>query len=236
MKPALAAACLICLAASPAFAQGADADAAFHATTLSLQAEGEVAAAPDMASITLGVSTQAATAAEAMRLNADKMGAILAALRGKGLAEREIRTSNLSLGPQYVYAQNQPPKLTGYQASNDVTVTVRDLAKLGPAIDAVSAAGANQINGISFGLKEPLVAEDEARRAAVKALSAKAELYAQATGYRVVRLISLSEGGGAQPIQPRPMLAMAKASAPTPIEPGDLNVRIEVSAVYELAK
>ncbi len=113
---------------------------------------------------------------------------------------------------------------------------MRDLAKLGPAIDAASAAGANQINGISFGLKDAGVAQDQARRAAVKALTAKAELYAQATGYHVVRLVSLSEGGDAQPIRPRPMLAMAKTSAPTPIEPGDLDVRIEVSAVYELAK
>jgi hypothetical protein len=236
MKSALIAAFLICLAAPAAFAQGVDADAAFRATTLNLQAEGEVKAAPDMASITLGVTTQAPTAVEAMRLNADKMSAIIAALRDRGLAERDIQTSNLSLGPQYVYAQNQPPKLTGYQASNDVTVTVRDLPRLGSVIDAVSAAGANQINGISFGLKDPGAAQDEARRAAVKALSAKADLYAQATGCHVVRLVSLSEGGGQPQIQPRPVFAMAKAAAPTPVEPGELNVRIEVSGVYELAK
>ena len=140
MKSVLTAAILIGLAAPPALAQGVDADAVFHATTLSLQAEGEAKAAPDMASITLGVTTLAPSAAEAMRLNAGKMNAILAALRGQGLAERDIQTSNLSLGPQYVYLQNEPPKLTGYQASNDVTVTVRDLSRLGPAIDAVSAA------------------------------------------------------------------------------------------------
>jgi uncharacterized protein YggE len=171
-----------------------------------------------------------------MGLNADKMSAILKAVRGQGVAETDIQTANLSLNAQYVYAQNQPPKLTGYQASNDMTVTVRDLAKLGGVIDAVSAAGANQINGISFGLKDPQAAEDEARRAAVKALSAKADLYAQATGYRIVRLVNLSEGGGEAPMQPRPMFAMAKASAPTPVEAGELDVRIDVSGVYELAK
>ena len=236
MKPALAAVFLICLAAAPALAQGADADAAFHATTLSLQAEGEAKAAPDMASITLGVTTQAPSAAEAMRQNAEKMNAILSALRAQGLAERDIQTSNLSLGPRYVYAQNDPPKLTGYQASNEVTITVRELAKLGPAIDAVSSAGVNQINGISFGLKDPQGAEDDARRAAVKALTAKAELYAQATGYHVVRLVSLSEGGDEPPARPSPVFAMAKAAAPTPVEPGELHVSIEVSGIYEMAK
>jgi hypothetical protein len=237
MKSALTAALLIGLAAPPAFAQSADADAAFHATTLSLQAEGEAKAEPDMASISLGVTTQAPSAAEAMRLNAGKMNAILAALRGQGLAEKDIQTSNLSLGPQYVYPQNEPPKLTGYQASNDVSITERDLSRLGPAIDAVSAAGANQINGISFGLRDPLGAQDEARRAAVKALSAKAELYAQATGYHIVRLVSLSEGGGGQPIQSRDfvMVTAAKRSA-TPVQSGDLTLQIDVSGVYELAK
>jgi uncharacterized protein YggE len=236
MKPALAAAFLICLAASPALGQGVDADAAFRATTLSLQAEGEARAVPDMASITLGVTTQAVTAADAMRLNAGRMTAIVAALRGQGLADRDIQTSSLSLGPQYDYAPNQPPKLNGYQSSNNVTVTVRDLARLGPVIDAVGSAGANQINGVSFGLKDAGAMQDEARRAAVKALTAKAELYAQATGYRVVRLVRLSEGGGEPIVQPRSMFAMAKAAAPTPVEPGELNVRIDIAGVYELAK
>ena len=236
MKPALAAAFLICLAAPPALAQGVDADAAFRATTLSLQAEGEARAVPDMASITLGVTTQAVTAADAMRLNAGRMTAIVAALRGQGLADRDIQTSSLSLGPQYDYAPNQPPKLNGYQSSNNVTVTVRDLARLGPVIDAVGSAGANQINGVSFGLKDAGAMQDEARRAAVKALTAKAELYAQTTGYRVVRLVRLSEGGGEPIVQPRSMFAMAKAAAPTPVEPGELNVRIDIAGVYELAK
>jgi uncharacterized protein YggE len=236
MKTALAAALMLLAACAPALAQGADSDAAFRATTLTLAASGEVKATPDTASITLGVNTQAIGAAEAMRANAARMSALLAALRAQGLAERDIQTSNISLNAQYVYAQNEPPKLSGYQAANDVTVTVRDLTKLGPVIDAVSAAGANQINGISFGLKDPLGAQDEARRAAVKALSAKAELYAQATGYHIVRLVSLHEGGGEQPMRPGPVFAMAKAAAPTPVEPGELNVRVDVSAVYELAK
>jgi uncharacterized protein YggE len=236
MKAALLATLVIFTPCQAAFAQDSSASAVFRATTLNLSAYGESKAGPDMASIGLGITTQAATAAEALRLNAAKMTAVLAGLRRLGMAERDIQTSAINLNAQYVYAQDQPPRLTGYQASNEVTVTVRDLAGLGPAIDAASAAGANQINGIRFGLKDPHAAEDEARRAAMKALTAKADLYAGATGYRIVRLVSLTEGGGYQPGPPQPTFAMARAAAPTPVEAGELTVRIDVSAVYELGK
>ena len=151
MKLSAAAAILI-LACPPALARAADAgEAAFHATTLNLQAYGEVKAVPDMAQITLGVTTLAPTAADAMRQNAARMGDIIAALKRQGLGDRDIQTSNLNLNPQYVYTQNQAAKLTGYQASNDVTVAVRDLQRLGPVIDAVSAAGSH---GPSSGVRE----------------------------------------------------------------------------------
>jgi uncharacterized protein YggE len=234
------AAALLAVTATPALAQPGPVGAvnAPRPTVLNLSAYGEARATPDMARITLGVTSQAVGAAEAARLNAQQMSEVVAALRRQGLADRDIQTTGLSLNAQYVYAQNQPPKLTGYQASNQVNIAVQDLAKLGPVIDAVTAAGANQVNGVSFGLKSPQAAEDEARRQAVKALTAKAELYAQAVGYHIVRLISLSEGGGdVVPIQPRPFTARAAtAEAPTPVEPGELNVRIDISGVYELAK
>jgi len=118
-----------------------------------------------------------------------------------------------------------------------VTIVVEELARLGPAVDAVTAAGANQINGISFGLKDSSAAEDQARLAAVKALRAKAELYAAATGYRVSRLVSLSEGGGIEPGPVVPMMMKARmAAAPTPVAAGELTVRIDVNGLYELAK
>ena len=221
-----------------ALAQPANSDPAFAATTLSLSAHGEVQTAPDEATITLGVVTKAATAREAMAQNAQRMGAVIEALRGAGVAAKDVQTSNINLEAQYVYAPNTPPRLTGYQATNDVTVTIVDLARLGPAIDAVSEAGANQINGIGFGLKSPQGAEDAARIAAVKALRAKAELYAQASGYHIARLVNLTEGGGYEPPPMRPMV-MSKArsaSAPTPVEAGALTVRADVAAVFELAR
>ena len=219
-------------------AQTAEPSRMFDATTLSLSAYGETKAAPDEATITLGVQTTAPVAAQAMAENAAHMAEVTAALHRAGIADKDIQTSNLSLSAQYVYVQDQPARLTGYQASNDVTITVEDLPRLGPTIDAVTAAGANQINGISFGLKDSGAAEDEARLAAVKALRAKAELYAGATGYHVARLVSLSEGGGYEPSPVQPLM-MAKAriqAVPTAFSSGELTVRIDVNGLYELAK
>lgn len=219
---------------APARAQAESADR-FHATTLSLSAYGETKIAPDMASIRLGVTTSAPSAAEAMSANSGQMSRMLAALKAAGVAERDIQTSALNLNPQYVYAQNQPPRLTGYQATNDVTVQVRDLARLGPAVDATVSAGANQVNSIAFSLADPTPAQDAAREKAVRALQAKAELYAHAAGYRVARLVSLSEGGGAA--LPTPVYAQAAARMQAvPVAPGELNVRADVTGVFELTR
>jgi uncharacterized protein YggE len=237
----LLASAALCAPAAPAVAQPAPdaADAAFHATTLSLSAFGEVKAAPDMAAISLGVQTHAPSAAQAMADNAQRMSQVVAALKKAGIEAKDIQTSGLSLSAEYAYEQNRPPRLTGYQASNQVSVTVNDLARLGPTLDAVVAVGANQINGVSFGLKNPQAAEDAARLKAVQALGAKAQLYAGATSYRIGRLVNLSEGGGYVP-EPRPMgrvmLAQAAAAPPTPVEAGQLSVRIDISGLYELVK
>ena len=121
-----------------------------------------------------------------------------------------------------------------------MTITVNDLNKLGQAVDATVKAGANQVNGISFGLKDPSAAEDAARHAAVKALAAKADLYAKATGHRVGRLVTLSESGGySGGPPPVPMMAyarMEKAGDSVPVSAGELSVRIDINGLYELTK
>lgn len=234
----------LALTAQPASAQAAPppaADAMFAATTLNLSAYGEVKADPDQATITLGVQTDAPTAAEAMRLNAERMSRIVAALRRSGIAEKDVQTSNLSLNAQYQYEERQPPRLTGYQASNQVTVTVNELDRLGRTIDATVSAGANQIQGIGFGLKNPEAAMDQARQLAVRALQAKAQLYATTTGHRIGRLVNLSESGGYAPSPPpRPMyrmdMAVAAAAPETAVAPGQLTVRADVTGLYELTR
>jgi hypothetical protein len=245
MKPAvLALAALLSLPALAACAQpasAAEADAVFAATTVNLAAYGETKIAPDQATINLGVQSRAATAQEAMRLNNVAMNRVTAALRAQGVAERDIQTSGLNLNPQMQYAENQAPRVTGYEASNQVTVTVNDLARLGPTVDAVVAAGSNQINGIGFGLRDPKAAENAARQDAVRQLRAKADLYAQATGHKVRRLVSLNEGTSySNPPPPRPYARMAMAEAASSdaanISPGELKVRVDVSATYELER
>lgn len=227
-------------AAGAAAAQGApDADALFHATTLSIAAVGEVKAAPDMATISLGVQTTAATAAQAMADNAQRMTQVVAALRRQGLEGKDIQTSGVNLSAQYDYQPNKAPRLAGYQASNQVTVTVHQVARIGPALDAATAAGADQVNGVSFGIEHPEALQDQARLKAVQTLQARAQLYAGAAGYRVGRLVSLSEGGGAPPVQFAPrMMAMVRAPSPaqTPVEPGEMTLRIDVSGLYELTR
>jgi uncharacterized protein YggE len=228
-------------AAPAAFAQtaaGGGADAVFRATTVNLGAYGETRLAPDMATINLGVTTEAPTAQAAMQANAAQMNQVMAALKRGGIAAKDIQTSQLSIDPQYVYEQNQPPRLTGYRAANQVTVTVRDLTRLGAAVDATVSAGANQVGGINFGLADPSAAENAAREQAVKALAAKADLYARATGFRVLRLVSLSEGNSFTPPQPVPMVAMTARfkEADTAVSPGEMKVRVDIGGVYELTR
>ena len=206
---------------------------------LNLSAVGEVKVAPDQATINFGVVTEAATAQEAMAQNAQQMTRVVAALRRAGIAERDIQTSGLNLSAQYDYQQNEPPKLRGYQATNRVSVRINDLSKVGTTADAVVAAGVNQIDGISFGLKDPSAAENQARELAVRALQAKAQLYARALGVQLGGVRSLSEGGGYTPQPPMPMYARAvslQAADSSPVSGGELSVRIDITGVYDIAR
>lgn len=236
--PLLAAAALA--APAPAPAQATMQVQPIGGTRLDVAATGEVTRVPDVAIISTGVVTRAQTATAAIRANAARMERVRSALRAAGIADKDIQTSNLNLSPQYRYQENQPPVLVGYQASNTVTVTVHDLKRLGQAVDATVSAGANQVHGVSFGLEDRTAAENAAREDAVRALAAKAELYARATGHRITRLVSLSEGGGSYPVPP-PMPMMEAASfrgkaADTSISPGELTVRVDVSGLYELSR
>jgi uncharacterized protein YggE len=229
---------VVTAAAQIAFAQPLAAPGAFQATTLNLTASGDVMAAPDKATITLGVQTEAASAAQALQANAEQMTRVMAALRRAGVAERDIQTAQLNVNPKYVYEQNQPARLTGYEASNQVAITVRDLKRLGPTVDAAVGAGATNVGSIAFGFVDPTVVEDEARLEAVKALQAKAELYAKAVGRPILRLVSLSEGAAFSPPVPMAevMVTGAKRMAATPVSVGEMQVRIQVTGVYELAR
>jgi hypothetical protein len=206
-------------------------------TRLDVTAEGEVRRKPDIAEITAGVTTQATTATQAMRDNSQRMAAVIAALKKSGVAERDIQTASISLSPQYRYGENQPPQLVGYQASNQVQVRFRDIARSGSVLDALVSQGANQVNGPSFTLDDPESALDEARTAAIVKARQRANLYASAAGLKVKRILAISEAGqGAPPPYPMPAMRMAaaKESADTAIEPGESKLTVSVNVSFEL--
>ena len=222
--------------ASPATAQPSPAQA-IAGTRLDITATGEATRAPDIATISAGVITRAATARAALEQNAARMDRVRAALKRAGIADRDIQTSNISLNPEYHYVQDQPPKLTGYTASNQVSVRFRDIAKSGDILDALVAEGANSINGPSLTIDKPEEALDEARTKALGIGRARAEIYARALGMRVVRLVSVSESGGSYPVPP-PMPVMMEARAQgnyaTKIDPGEQKVSVTLGMTFEL--
>ena len=233
--PLLAAAALIMPAA--ALAQTAVQVQPISGTRLDISATGEVTRVPDVAIISTGVVTRAPTATGAIRQNAARMERVRSALRQAGVADKDIQTSSLSLNPEYHYEQNKAPRLTGYQASNQVSVRFRDIGDTGKILDALVAEGANQISGPSLTIDKPEEALDEARLKAIANGRARADLYARALGMRVVRLLSVSEGGGYAVPPPMPMYARAEAAsmdAQTKIDPGEQKVQVGVSMSFEL--
>lgn len=207
---------------------------------LTLSAQGEVRARPDMATVGTGVETRAPTARDAMAQNAAQMDRLIAALVKAGVERKYIQTSSINLNPQYDYSssrEGQPPRFVGYQASNQLSVVVRDLAKLGPLIDAMIAAGATNINGPSFGVVDDGALLRQAREKALDDAKERAQFYATRSGYKSVRLVSISEQGGGYPV-PMPMMAMAKeVSAPaTPVEPGQVSTSVTLSVQYVMER
>jgi hypothetical protein len=226
------------VAGSIGFAASASAQVPLQAiagTRLDVVATGEVTRVPDVANITAGVVTLAPSASAAIAQNADRMRSVRTALRAAGIAERDIQTSTISLNPEYRYRDNESPVLTGYRASNMVSVRFRDIARTGPILDALVAQGANQINGPMLAIDKPETAIDEARLEALTKAQARAEVYARQLGKRVVRILSVSESGGGYP-PPMPMFANAEARdvAATNIAPGEQTLAVSLNVSFEL--
>ena len=226
----LAAALAAAMAAMPALADATKG-------RLSVSGEGRVDARPDMAVIMLGVTTEGATAAEALAENSARLATVLAQLKASGIADRDLQTSGLSLGPRMDYSRDgQPPKVVGYEASNTVTVRVRDLAVLGGVLDKAVGDGANTFNGLSFGLADATAALDEARVKAVQEAIRKATMMAGAAGVKLGRIVEMTESGGTP--DPIPMYrkgAVAMAAEAVPVEGGEVTYSVHVNVTWELA-
>jgi len=222
---------------APAAAQQASITQSIAGTRLDITATGEVTRVPDVAIISAGVVSRAATASAAMQDAANRMDRVLAALKRAGIESRDIQTSSVNLNPEYRYPENQSPQLTGYSASNQLTIRFHDIRNSGKILDALVAEGANQINGPNLTIEHPEAALDQARAAAVANGRARAELYARALGLRVVRVVAVSESGGyavPPPAPPPPPMMARMAVAQTSIEPGEQKLQVSVAMTFEL--
>lgn len=237
LAAAIASAALLAVAAAATPALAGDAPP----RTLTITGQAEVRAAPDMAVISAGTVTEAKTARDALSANNQTMTSVLDTIRAAGVADRDIQTSNFSVQPNYTHSTSsssgaqEPPKIAGYTVSNTVTVIVRDLAKLGPVMDAVVSSGVNQMHGLDFTIAEAGPLRNEARRKAVAEARARAELYAEAAGVKLGQIRSISEAG--QPRPPRPMARMAMQAAvadAVPLAEGEQVIEATVNIVWEI--
>src|SRR5690348_5975424 len=176
--------------AAPAVAQQASITQTIAGTRLDVNATGEVTRVPDLAVISAGVVTRSPNATTALQDAAQRMQRVIAALKRAGIADRDIQTSNVNLNPDYRYPENQAPQITGYTASNQLTIRFHDIRNSGKILDALVAEGANQINGPNLTVEHPEAALDEARAKAIANGRARAELYARALGLHVMRVVA----------------------------------------------
>jgi uncharacterized protein YggE len=203
---------------------------------ITIWGSGDVQATPDLAMLSAGVVTNADTAKAALAANSPAMEKVIKVAREAGIEPRDVQTRGVRISPIYSRQTqpNDPPRISGYAASNSVSIRLRDLSKLGALLDGLVTAGANQMSGPHFSMAEPERLQDQARREAIADAKRKAELYAQTAGVKLGRVISIDETGPA----PRPTAfaaeaAMARAAA-VPVEVGELDIRATVRVVYAL--
>jgi len=214
-------------------------DTSKRQTRVTVSGDAIVQAQPDTAILTIAVVTQAKRALDAQQENATKTDALVRALKTAAGTGAEVKTSGYSVQPMRVYRENQPPTISGYEARNTVTVTMSELAKVGNVIDAASQAGANDIAGIAFTLRQDRPARDQALQEATREAMSKAQVIARALGGRVVNIAEVHEEGFVRPPQPvyQAEAFMTKRDAvATPIEVGSLDItsRVQLVAIVEM--
>jgi uncharacterized protein YggE len=222
--------------ASPAAA--AEIQIAATGPVVELTVNESVEAEPDIATVSAGVTTEARTAVEAMRTNAQAMTAVVDRIKQLGVAERDIQTSGINLGARYDYDQaNQRQVFRGYQASNRVSVTLRDIQRTGEVLDALVAAGATDLGGPEWSIDDDTAARAQARGAAMERARAQALEYTRLAGYSDIRLLEINET--VAPSRPMPMPQMVRAEAAdasTPVQPGMVEAGVIVTVKYEMTR
>jgi uncharacterized protein YggE len=203
------------------------------ASLVTVSGEATIAVAPDMAELRSGVTTQGKTAREASAANARAMTSVLAALKEAGIAGEDIQTTRLSIQP--VQDRNRPgaERITGFQASNQITIRMRDVTRVGDILDRLVTAGANEFGGLDFFVSAPSKLLDSVRPQAILDARRKADIYARAAGLELGRAVSIIEEGVAPPI---PLRAAARAAPATPVAPGQETLRATVTVSFELLR
>jgi uncharacterized protein len=223
MRIALAALAVAFALVSPLHAQAVD-------RLVTVGGEATIAVAPDTAIIRIGVTSQGKNAREASEANARQITAVLAAIKASGIDDRDIQTSRLSLQPQYDPNKSGTARLTGFQVTNQLTVRIHDIGKLPDILDRAIAAGANEMSGIEFAVSQQSRLLDQARAEAVADARRKAELYAQAAGAKLGRVLQIADESAPAP---RPLVQAMRAGA-VPVAPGEQMLRVAVTVSYEL--
>lgn len=246
IRPALAAlaAPLAAVAAAGALALPAQA----HAANVELEAEGPVieldifeavTVAPDMATIGAGVTSEAPTAVEALRMNSAEMDKVIARIKALGIAEQDIQTTGINLSARYDYErETQRQVFRGYQVSNRVSVKLRKIEDTGMVLDALVAAGATDLSGPNFSIEEDAAAKDAARKRALERAGERAGAYAAMLGFDGARVLSIRES--IRHSGPMPEAAMMRSDAiqvsAAPVQPGMVSTGVGIAITYELVK
>jgi uncharacterized protein YggE len=229
LLPCAAGVALALCGAVPAVAAAQD-----GGSSITVPGSGEISAAPDTARFSVGVTSEAASAGEAVKANSSAVQRVLEALAAAGVPDKDVQTRSFTVYPVYADRSAETrPRITGYRVTNQVAVEVSGIERVGGVLDRVVAAGANEIGGIAFALADPTKLQDEARRRALADARRRAEVYATAAGRRLGALLRLQEGGARGP-GPLPGVRMAEMAAAPPIAGGELDLVVEVEATFAL--
>jgi uncharacterized protein YggE len=203
---------------------------------LTVTGHGKIVYVPDVGYIHVGVSSEAWTAAEAWKKNAEIVEKIFTALKKYGVEEKDLKTNNISVQPRYLHNPKEPPKFLGYTVSYDLSVTVRDLKLMGQFLDSMVDAGANRNMNISFGCSKLDELIDEARAKAVADARKKANLYVTGAGARLGDVLGISDGSYALPQRMFPVdaIAIREAKASLPVAPGEQETSIQVTITWQI--
>jgi uncharacterized protein YggE len=203
--------------------------------TITVSASGKVTVVPDVARLNLGVTISKSTVKAARAAAATAMTDIIATVKALGVADADIQTTNLSLYPQY--GNGSAPKIVGYQISEQIQITVRDLDKAGDVVDAATAKGATDVNGISFELADPVKALNDARAAAVAAARVSAQAMAAAGNVSLGAVVSITDATPSSPIfyGYGALKGAAVGDMATPVQPGTQDLSASVTVVFAIS-